>query len=124
MQTADEAEAVIGSILFGKDTGKAGGYPQKEYKLDGDDTVYYERPNQPRLITPMPLMRSSSTQQLTSLLLHFHGSSFGSLWSNTKQRVTVFLQMLQANLDAEATENSGNGNLTDEMRAKLQRIHH
>ena len=25
----------------------------------------------------------------------------------------------QANLDAEATENGGNGNLTDEMRAKL-----
>ena len=120
MQTADEAEAVIGSILFGKDTGKAGGYPQKEYKLDGDDTVYYERPNPTspdHTYAADEIEFDAATDKFVTPLPWFKP------WITMEQHKAArdgLLADAQANLDAEATENGGNGNLTDEMRAKLQ----
>lgn len=44
-----DSDAIIASILVGKDTGKAAGYPQKEYAFPAGHPnageVYYERPN-------------------------------------------------------------------------------
>lgn len=44
-----DTDATIASMFIGKDTGKEGGYPQKEYKFPADHAnagvVYFERPD-------------------------------------------------------------------------------
>lgn len=54
----NDTDALIASLLITKDTGKAGGYPQKEYAL-ADGTVHYERPD------PQPPDHTYQTDEIT-----------------------------------------------------------
>ena len=119
MNSPTDEEAVIGAIYFPKDTGKASGYTQKEYKITGDDTVHYERPDP---VSP------DHTYAADEIEYDVAGGAWKSPlpwfkpWITMEQHKAArdgLVADAQANLDAEATENGGQGNLTDQQRAAL-----
>lgn len=115
---ASVAELCIASILFGKDTGEAGGYPQKEYAT-ADGVVHYKRPDPQgpdHTFAADEIRYDLSAEEWVTPLPWFKP------WMTMEQHMAArdgLRADAQANLDAEATENGGQGNLTDEMRAAL-----
>jgi len=120
MNSPTDEEAIIASIYFGKDTGKAAGYPQKEYKIAGDDTVYYERPDP---ISPDHAYAADEIEYDQAAGAWKSPLPWFKPWITMEQHKAArdgLVADAQANLDAEATENGGQGNLTDQQRAALQ----
>lgn len=115
-----EAEAVIGAIMFPKDTSAASGYPQKEYKLEGDDQVYYARPeptSPDHTYAADEIAYDVESGEWKTPLPWFKP------WVTMEQHKAARDGLLNdaiATLDAETTENDGEGNLTDAMREKLE----
>ena len=119
MNSPTDEEAIIASIYFGKDTGKAAGYPQKEYKIAGDDTVYYERPDP---ISPDHAYAADEIEYDQAAGAWKSPLPWFKPWITMEQHKAArdtLVADAQANLDAEATENGGQGNLTDQQRAAL-----
>ena len=120
MNSPTDEEAIIASIYFGKDTGKAAGYPQKEYKIAGDDTVHYERPDP---ISPDHAYAADEIEYDQAAGAWKSPLPWFKPWITMEQHKAArdgLVADAQANLDAEATENGGQGNLTDQQRAALQ----
>ena len=120
MASPTDEEAIIGSILFPKDTGKASGYPQKDYKITGDDTVYYSRPEP---ISPDHAYAADEIEYDPAAGAWKSPLPWFKPWITMEQHKAArdtLVADAQANLDAEATENGGQGNLTDQQRAALQ----
>lgn len=112
------AELAIASILFGKDTGEASGYPQKEYAT-ADGVVHYKRPDP---ISPDHAYAADEISYDLSAGEWVTPLPWFKPWITMEQHQAArdgLRADAQANLDAEATENGGQGNLTDEMRAAL-----
>ena len=119
MNSPTDEEAIIGAIYFGKDTGKAAGYPQKEFKIAGDDTVHYERPDP---ISPDHAYAADEIEYDQAAGAWKSPLPWFKPWITMEQHQAARDQLMadaQANLDAEATENGGQGNLTDQQRAAL-----
>ena len=119
MNSPTDEEAIIGAIYFGKDTGKAAGYPQKEFKVAGDDTVYYERPDP---ISPDHAYAADEIEYDPAAGAWKSPLPWFKPWITMEQHKAArdtLVADAQANLDAEATENGGQGNLTDQQRAAL-----
>ena len=120
MNSPTDEEAVIASIYFGKDTGKAAGYPQKEYKVSGDDTVHYERPDP---ISPDHAYAADEIEYDQAAGDWKSPLPWFKPWITMEQHKAArdgLMADAQACLDAEATENGGQGNLTDQQRAALE----
>lgn len=115
-----EAESVIGAIMFPKDTSAASGYPQKEYKIEGDEQVYYARPEP---------TSPDHTYAADEIAYDVESSAWKTPlpwfkpWVTMEQHQAARDNLLNdaiSNLDAETTDNDGEGNLTDAMREKLE----
>ena len=119
MSSPTDEEAIIASILFPKDTGAASGYPQKDYKITGDDTVYYSRPEP---VSPDHAYAADEIEYDPAAGAWKSPLPWFKPWISMEQHKAArdtLVADAQANLDAEATENGGQGNLTDQQRAAL-----
>ena len=119
-ETLTEEEAVIASMIFGKDTSAKSGYPQKTYKLKGDPQVYYSRPEPP---APDHTYASNGIEYDIEAGAWITPLPWFQPWVTMEQHTAArdgILENCKLTLEAEATENGGQGNLTDEMRKKLQ----